>query len=47
MNKQKFPYTCLGSVTSGDIVIDDETNYGQIQQWKPIYDNLLAQKMES
>lgn len=47
MQRQKFPYVCLGSVTAGEIIIDEEAHYGQIEQWKHIHDRLLAEKMEA
>lgn len=36
----KFPFTCLGVVTSGEIIIDGET-WGDIDIWKNSYDTSI------
>jgi phosphoribosylformylglycinamidine synthase len=40
MMKQKVPYTLLGHVTKGKMVVDDE-HYGFVDEIKDVYDNAL------
>jgi phosphoribosylformylglycinamidine synthase len=44
MNKQKIPYFCLGSVTTGELQIDNEI-FGNIESWRKNYENVLPEKM--
>ncbi len=46
LNSHNVPFTKLGEVTRGDIIVDGE-DFGVISEWKSIYDNYLSQKMES
>ena len=45
LNKSKSPFTLMGHVTKGDIRIDDNP-FGDIAQYKKIYDNSLAKKLK-
>ncbi|MEC8853369.1 MAG: AIR synthase related protein, partial [Bacteroidota bacterium] len=45
LNKSKIPFTLMGHVTKGDIRIDDNP-FGDIAQYKKIYDNSLAKKLK-
>ena len=45
LNKSKIPFTLMGHVTKGDIRIDDNP-FGDIAQYKEIYDNSLAKKLK-
>lgn len=45
LNSHNVPFTKLGEVTGGEIVIDNE-DFGVITDWKQGYDNLLGDKME-
>ena len=45
LNKSKVPFTLMGHVTKGDIRIDDNS-FGDIAQYKEIYDNSLAKKLK-
>ena len=44
LNKSKIPFTLMGHVTKGDIRIDDNP-FGDIAEYKEIYDNSLAEKL--
>ena len=45
LNKSKIPFTLMGHVTKGDIRIDDNS-FGDIAEYKEIYDNSLAEKLK-
>jgi len=40
-----FPFDLLGHVTKGDIRIDEET-WGDVSDFKDIYDNALAKHLD-
>ncbi|MCH2234496.1 MAG: phosphoribosylformylglycinamidine synthase subunit PurL [Crocinitomicaceae bacterium] len=44
MMRQKVPYTLLGHVTKGKVVVDD-LHYGFVNELKDIYDNALAKAL--
>lgn len=44
MTEQKVPFTLLGHVTKGKIVIDDE-HFGFVNEYKENYDNALGKKI--
>ncbi len=46
MLEKKFPFNSLGHVTKGELRIDD-SSFGFISDQKAIYDNALANKMDS
>jgi phosphoribosylformylglycinamidine synthase subunit PurL len=45
IKNSELPYTKLGTVTTGAVTIDDVA-YGNIGDWKPTYENLLADVMD-
>jgi len=44
LKNSKVPFTLLGHVTKGDIRIDD-TSYGQLLEYKELFDNALAKHL--
>ncbi len=46
LNAHNVPFTKLGEVTEQQISIDKE-DFGKVQAWKQIYDNLLTTRMEA
>ncbi|MDX1938954.1 MAG: phosphoribosylformylglycinamidine synthase subunit PurL [Saprospiraceae bacterium] len=46
LNSHNVPFTRLGEVTGGEIIIDGE-DFGNITNWKVTYDNFLFDKMEA
>jgi phosphoribosylformylglycinamidine synthase subunit PurL len=46
IKNSELKYTKLGTVTSGEISIDNVA-YGNIGEWKPTYENLLADIMDN
>jgi phosphoribosylformylglycinamidine synthase len=45
MVKIKFPFSVIGHVTKGKIVVDDQA-FGMIEEFKTIYDNAISNKMK-
>jgi len=45
MVKIKFPFSVIGHITKGKIVIDDQP-FGMIDEYKTIYDNAIGSKMK-
>jgi hypothetical protein len=46
LEKQNIAHTQLGKVFGSNINIDGE-NYGEVADWKHIFDTTLANKLES
>ncbi|HRJ35679.1 MAG TPA: AIR synthase-related protein, partial [Flavobacteriales bacterium] len=46
MATQETPFTLLGHVTKGKVVVDGE-HYGFVHEVKPVYDNSLGEKIMS
>ena len=46
LNKRKTPFMLLGHVTRGRIVVDDR-NFGQIQDYKNLYDKSLSNHLDN
>ena len=46
LNDQKTPFMLLGHVTKGRVVVDD-VNFGEISDYKKLYNNSLKDKLES
>ena len=44
MKESDFPFSLLGHVTKGDIRVD-EHSYGDVTEFKYIYDNALGDKL--
>ncbi len=45
MVKIKFPFSVIGHITKGKIVIDDQ-HFGMIDEFKSVYDNAIGNKMK-
>ncbi|MFZ4414042.1 MAG: phosphoribosylformylglycinamidine synthase subunit PurL [Bacteroidales bacterium] len=45
MVKIKFPFSVIGHITKGKIVIDDQ-HFGMVDEFKSIYDNAIGNKMK-
>jgi phosphoribosylformylglycinamidine synthase len=46
LNSHNVPFTKLGEVTGAQVVIDRE-DFGALNEWKALFDNYLAEKMEA
>ena len=44
MKESNFPFSLLGHVTKGDIRVDEQS-YGDVGEFKKIYDNGLVDKL--
>ena len=45
MVKIKFPFSVIGHITKGKIVVDDQ-HFGMVEEYKTIYDNVISNKMK-
>ncbi|MFZ4401566.1 MAG: phosphoribosylformylglycinamidine synthase subunit PurL [Bacteroidales bacterium] len=45
MVKVKFPFSVIGHITKGKIVVDDQ-HFGMVDEFKTIYDNAIGDKMK-
>jgi phosphoribosylformylglycinamidine synthase len=45
MKKSELPFTLLGHVTKGEIRIDEQS-YGQVSEYKDLYDNALEKYLK-
>jgi phosphoribosylformylglycinamidine synthase len=46
LNGHNVPFSRIGEVVGNSIIVDDES-FGPITEWKTIFDNTLAEKMET
>jgi len=46
VNRENVPCLAIGKVTSGEIIVDEE-NFGNIKQYKHVYDNVLNSIMDN
>ena len=45
LNSHNVPFSKLGSITHGDIFVDEE-EFGHIEDWKTIHENRLEEILE-
>jgi phosphoribosylformylglycinamidine synthase len=46
LNGHNVPFSRIGEVMGNSVIVDEES-YGLVEEWKNIYDNTLAEKMEN